>query len=321
MSLLGLFALWVAPVWATPVDRVAAVVGDDVIAWSEIYDVGGEFIEQRCPVDDAKGSCRRTAELEVLDALIRNALIQQKLAELGYATTSDEVDHAIDRVALDYGLPDREALRVEVEKAGVAWEDYRAQLRDQIQQLKFTENVIRPRVTVTDAEVEDLYRRMAREVTGATQLALQGFFVGVGELTPEARAAKLTEIQGVIADLRAGKRDWVTTVVQLDTGPYGAKNGEMGTFAKGQLAPAVEAAVWDAPVDSYVGPIDLGPGVLVVRVMGRSASSDIQPLEAVREQLRAKLVEDRLEDEVIQWYQQTRRHAAVKVLLPPITAG
>lgn len=314
-------APWVAR--AATVDRVAAVVGDEVISWSEIYDAGAQFIEERCgAADDLKGSCRRGAELEVLDALIRGALIGQELVKLGIATTPDEVDRAIDRVARDYGLEDREALRLEVEKSGMGWDDYRGQLEDQIQQLKFTENVIRPRVTVTDAEVEDLYKRMSRDVVGVSQVALQGFFVALPpELPPAEREAKLTQLRQVVAELRDGKRDWAATIVELDAGPYAARNGEMGTFGRGQLAPAVEAAVFDAPVGTYGEPVDLGPGALVVKVISRSAASDIQPLEAVKEQLRAKIIEGRLEDEVIQWYQQTRRRAAVRILLEPVTAG
>ena len=309
--------------FAGTVDRVAAVVGDDVIAWSEIYDAGAEFITERCgATDDARGSCRRGAELEVLDALIRGALIKQELIRLGIGTTPDEVDRAIDRVARDYGLDDRSALRLEVEKAGVSWDDYRSQLEDQIQQLKFTENVIRPRVTVTDAEVEDLYKRMSREVVGASQVALQGFFVALpAELSPEDRAAKLAGLRQIVLEIRDGRRDWMTTLVELDAGPYAARNGDMGTFARGQLAPAVEAAVFDAPVGTTSEPVDLGPGALVVKVISRSTASDIQPFEAVKEQLRAKIVEGRLEDEVTQWYQQTRRRAAVKILLEPVSAG
>lgn len=307
---------------AGTVDRVAAVVGDEVIAWSEIYDTGGEFISERCgATDDARGSCRRGAELEVLDALIRGALIKQELIRLGIGTTPDEVDRAIDRVARDYGLEDRDALRREVDKAGVGWDDYRNQLEDQIQQVKFTENVIRPRVTVTDAEVEDLYKRMSRDVVGASTIALQGFFVALpADLPAEERAAKLAGLHRVVSELRDGKRDWMTTLVELDAGPYAARNGEMGTFGRGQLSPAVEAAVFDAPVGAYGDPVDLGPGALVVKLVSRSATSDIQPLEAVKEQLRAKIVEGRLGDEVTQWYQQTRRHAAIKILLETVSS-
>jgi hypothetical protein len=60
--------LWlaIAGAGAVTVDRVAAIVNDDVIAWSEIYEIGSEFIAPR-----ATGpSGRRSAELEVLESLI-----------------------------------------------------------------------------------------------------------------------------------------------------------------------------------------------------------------------------------------------------------
>ena len=51
MGLATLLWLWLASADATTLDRVAATVNEDVIALSEIYELGGEFIEQRCAGD------------------------------------------------------------------------------------------------------------------------------------------------------------------------------------------------------------------------------------------------------------------------------
>ena len=48
---------------AATVDRVAAVVNDDVITLSEVYDLGGAFIEERFNTDPDPATARREAEL------------------------------------------------------------------------------------------------------------------------------------------------------------------------------------------------------------------------------------------------------------------
>ena len=56
---------------ATPIERVAAVVNNDVIALSEVYDIGSDYINRFAQDERA----RRKAELSVLDTLIMRALI------------------------------------------------------------------------------------------------------------------------------------------------------------------------------------------------------------------------------------------------------
>ena len=99
------------------VDRVAAVVNDDVITLSEVYELGGEFIEKA--VEDASGNPtrRREAEIEVLDSLIKRHLISQEIAKLGLDVTDVELDRTVDDIARRNGL-ERDQLRSEVEKSG-----------------------------------------------------------------------------------------------------------------------------------------------------------------------------------------------------------
>ncbi|MCA9493366.1 MAG: SurA N-terminal domain-containing protein, partial [Myxococcales bacterium] len=136
-----------APVHRGPaiVDRVAASVNEDVVLLSEIYEIGADFVPQRCPsMEDA---CVREAEIEVLDALIERSLIQQELVKLGMAITASDVDQAIDRTVQQYQLPDRQALRDEVERSGKRWDDYRDEMEEYIREQTFKGRVLAPRVS------------------------------------------------------------------------------------------------------------------------------------------------------------------------------
>ena len=59
------------------------------------------------------------------------------------------------------------------------------------------------------------------------------------------------------------------------------------------------------------GPYRLGNSYFLVRLDGRQAAAP-PPLEQVRPQLEAQLMEKRLEEEAEQWYQYARRSASVQ---------
>src|SRR5687768_1902338 len=96
---------------AAVVDRVAAVVEDQVIMLSQVYELGAEFIAEKCGAPS--GPCVDEAELEVLDALIKRALVREELERLDMQVTGTDVDQAIDRILEQYGLEDRQTLRTE----------------------------------------------------------------------------------------------------------------------------------------------------------------------------------------------------------------
>jgi parvulin-like peptidyl-prolyl isomerase len=314
--LLLLLLLWLPRVCeAAQVDRVAAVCNEEVIALSEVYELGSSFIEERCVEAESDDACRHQAELEVLDSLIQRCLIRQELDRLGLTVGGEEVDRAIDRIARDYGLEDREALRLEVEKSGLAWDAYREQLTEQLRQMKFTENVIRPRIAISDNELVDLYNRTVRDYSGPPSADLEAFSIAVPPDADEAaRAALVDQARAVVAELNAGTRDWQATIQELDSGAYKARNGQMGTFKQGQLVEPLDDVVFATESGKVAGPIETDTALVVVKVVALR-QSDVVPFEQAKEQLRQKIFEERTEEEIEQWYQQARRRAAIEVKL------
>ena len=303
--------VWGGAVQAATLDRVAAVVNEDVVALSEVYDLGSNFIAQRCPVlGDVR--CVGEAEREVLEALFERSLIRQELVRLGVDVTSQDVDRAMDGMLSQYKLPDGDALRTEVEKQGIPWETYREQLTEQLRQMKFTENVIRPSLTVSENELLDLYQRSVRDFGTGVEAQLEAFALKVPEGTDPNVIVQRAQ---VLADaVNRGEQDWKQTVKEKDEGPYAARDGVMGTFKKGELNPALDSVVFQTEEGKVARPLNVGGAVLVIRV-AKLESSGVLPLDQVRPQLRERLYTEKAELAVEAWTVEARRKAAIRITL------
>ena len=73
------------------VDRIAAVVDDEVITLSEVYELGSDFIVGKCGAEGGEPECYREAEVEVLETLVKWALVRQQLKQLEMGVTGEEV--------------------------------------------------------------------------------------------------------------------------------------------------------------------------------------------------------------------------------------
>lgn len=303
-------------VWAEPgvVDRIAATVEDEVIALSEVYEVGGPFISDRCRTREA--ACVRTAEIEVLESLVQRELMRQELVRLDADVKGEDVDKVIDQTILQYDFADREALRSEVERSGMTWDAYRSQLTDRERVQRFQQLVLAPRVHVPEDELRDLYQRTVREVGSKEEVTLSSFRVEIPRnVTAEERAAKLGEVLAVIEALNAGTRDWASTVAE-----FGGPTQIDGTVAKGSLNADLEAVAFDTEVGRVCEPVVLGSYAFIMRVDAKGKGTDVAPFEEVADRLRAQIFERKMEEALDEWYEVARRNAAINVLLPSLGA-
>lgn len=305
--------LSIATADAAVVDRVAAVVNDDVIVLSEVYDLGGDYIEQKAAAGAGSAAARRNAELEVVESLVQRRLISQEITRLGLDVTDLEMDRTIDDIASRNGM-DRDALRAEVEKTGLPWTEYKAELRENLRQMKFNEAVIRPRIAVDEDELLDAYKRLTNAADRPMIADLGAIFLAVAaDAGDEGRAAVRAAALAAKARVEGGE-DFAAVAGDVDEGPYGAQGGKMGSYKQGELVGTLDEVAFSLRTGETSAPVDTPQGMFLLHAF----SVDQEPaatFDDVRDKLFDQVYSERIESEVDQWYTGARRQAAVLVKL------
>lgn len=291
------------------VDRVAAVVNDEVITLSQVYELGQDYIETA--VTESGPTTRRSAEHAVLERLIERALVDQAVTELKLEATEQDLDRAIDDLARRNGI-DRDGLRRELEREGMTWEEYRTELRAQLRDLKFQQGVLRPRVTITEDELRDLWLRSGGGGAGE-EAVVQGIVMAVPKGADEAARAELSaRIAAAKSKVEAGVA-FSEVAAEYDEGPYRATGGEMGSFKRGELVPVLDTPVFTSPIGQAVV-VETPTAFFLMRVTSRKKVDSA--FEDARDQLTEQIFASRMEQEKERWFEQARREAVVKVTLP-----
>lgn len=307
----ALLLAWLGTAEAALVDRVAAVVNDDVITLSEVYELGGPFIEERAAAAGASG--RRAAELEVLETQIQRKLISQEIARLALDVTDDELKRALSNVVRGSGL-DEAQFRAEIERAGLTWSAYLAEARESLRFEKFKANVLVPRVNVNEDEVKDAWRRT---FSGADQPLVQDLGAIHLRFADGADDAAKNEVVARAAAIRArilAGEAFGAVAAEVDEGPFKAQGGRMGTFRQGELVAELEVPASALAVGGVSEPVITQHGVFLLTVFDRKAA-DPPPFEEVRAELTDQVYGQRIEEELDQWLQSARRRAAVAIKL------
>ncbi len=306
----ALLLVCLAPAQGEVVDRIAAVVEKDVITLSEVYALGGEFIENAAQGGLMDDPARRSAELEVLEELVQRALVAREIEDLGLLVTSDEIDRAIDDIAQSNGV-DRARLKVEVERSGLEWSNYRHELEQELRKLKFDQVVIQPRISVTEDEVLDIYNRTVRTGEGPTRRTIQSI------LLRESAGPEAVERLGIAKARLANSESWATIVAEFPESPYASAGGEMGVFSAGELMEPLDGPAFSLGVGEVSYPIVVpGVGTFLLRV-DAVIFAEPPSLESVRGELEGRLVQDKVAQETQIWLAQARRRVTVDIKLAP----
>lgn len=148
-------------------DRVVAVVNQDVITWSELYknmdtDASPQLRELK---DEERVKIYKESEESFLETIINVKLQLQEAKSLGLHVGDDEVKEAIESIKKKYSMTD-DSFQDSLKKEGYTLTDYRKRLKEQILIGKVVNQQVRSKVFVTPEEVEKFIRQDRRDSEG-----------------------------------------------------------------------------------------------------------------------------------------------------------
>jgi peptidyl-prolyl cis-trans isomerase SurA len=216
-----------------PLDRIVAVVNDDVILQSELNDAVLS-VQQQYAGHTEQLPPMNVLQQQVLNRLVLMRLQIQKAQDQGIHVSDADVDQAIQGVAEQNKLSP-EQLRAEVERSGASFASFREQLADQITVQRLHQSVVQDSVSVTDSEIDNLLSSptyKAGEVHLAhIQISIPG---GADAAAIQAAAAKAEQTLAAIK----GGMDFNAAAIRYSDAPDALEGGDLGWRRLDEIPPA-----------------------------------------------------------------------------------
>jgi parvulin-like peptidyl-prolyl isomerase len=298
------------------VDRVVAVVNDDIILSTELMTRVAPMAFELNKISDPKERARRQAKLssEVLDQMINEQLVSQAAKEAKLEVSAKEVEAAIADLKRQNKLDDeqlKEALRLQ----GSSMSTYRRDVRNQILRMRAVSTIVRPKVNITEDDIRARYDAMARRSAQVSEVHLQHILIATppkaDEATLSAARAKAAE---VITKAKAGEDFGKLAQTYSDDPSTKNTGGDLGWIERGTIATEWEVIVFAMGAGEVRGPINGPRGLHVFRV-SEVKDSKQEPFNKVKEQIRNELYRTELERQNRLWQEELRKKAHFEILL------
>jgi peptidyl-prolyl cis-trans isomerase SurA len=295
------------------VERVAAVVGDQLVLASEVEDRVGPLLADVNRINDPDKRAARAAALrrEVLERLIDDELILQQAAELKLTISSEQVDASIEEIKKQNSLND-EQLREALRSQGMTMAAYRSDLRRQLLRFRVLNIAVGSRVNVSDDEVRAYYDRHMKDGSNV-QVRASHVFVAIPEGADAATAAeKQAQAQKILERAQAGEDFAKLAREASDDAATRADGGDLGYFGKDMLPKAIEELVFAMKVGEVRGPIRVDRGFHVIKLVDRKVK-DPKPFDEVKEDIRMQLRQKDMERQTKIYLGELRKKTLVDI--------
>lgn len=248
-----------------PVDRIAAVVNEDVILRSEleraIANIRAQYAgrENQLPPTDV-------LQRQVLERLILMRLQLSRATDAGITASDEDLERAVQGVAQQNNMS-VDQLRERISKDGMSFADFRNNLRDEIITQKLRQSFAQGRINVSEGEVD---AAMANASAAASQqFHLAHILIGTPEAaTPEQIATAQKKVEGVKNLVEKGEMTFAAAAVRYSDSPNALEGGDLGWRGLNEIPPAFASAITQMKDGQIIGPIRGSSGFQLVQLVG-----------------------------------------------------
>lgn len=305
------------------VDRVVAVVNDEVITLSELDRVGREFynrVKAKAPEPERDRALEQARE-EVLSGLIDKTIVRQQAEKLSITVAEEEIDGAVDQI-LARNNATIDDFKRELATMNITEQEYRDNIRDQILQSKLVSFEVRSRIVVIEDDIREYYQQEYTQEKGESgyHILQMGFTwrnsISLEKAGFDTREEARTQAEEIRARVLNGE-SFKGLAQSYSNLPSAADGGDIGIFQKDELAGDMKDVIL-AMKPGEISPIVESGNVFQFFKLLSVRDGDIvvkAPYESVRDEIRDILYRQEMEKQYRNWVKSLREEAYIKILL------
>jgi len=313
--ILGGLILLCAPVSAEVIDRIIAVVNDEAIT---LYEFNAAFepyqknIENSYKGNDKEAIIKQT-RAAFLQRLIDNILIEQEAKKSGAGSIikDEEVMDVIRDIMAKQKLSMQDFLK-NLAKEGNSLESVKKEIRMQMMRARLLRREIKSKVIVTDEEIGEYYNKNRQDYEGQETVRIKQLLLLIPSNADKTAIDKVKNEAMQLHKRVMDGESFDLLIVKYSQGPAAAQGGDVGYVGKGTIIPEVEKVAFNIPLGKISEVIESSVGFHIIQVVDKKGAG-LKPIAAVREEIRTKLEDEKLDKKYEEWIASVRTKSHIEV--------
>ena len=248
-----------------PLDRVAAIVDNDVVMTSQLNqrldDLRRQLAERgtQLPPDEVLRE-------QVLDRLVVESIQLQMGERAGIRIDDAALNQTMQQLAQRNNVTPEE-FRAALERDGISYNQAREQIRREMIINRVRQRRVAERIQVSDQEVRNFLNSEMGRIEAATEYRLAMIVLQISETASASEVSEIAETANEIyQELREGA-DFTSLAVARSRGDTALEGGELGWRRSAQLPGPFASAVASLDVDGVTQPLRSPAGFHILKLL------------------------------------------------------
>ena len=308
----SLWITWMIPLKAKPLEKIVAIVNDDVITQSQLNQAVEVAERQIAANPNNTQLTAAQVRKQVLEDLILEDL-QLQLAQRANLSVSDEdINRAIAHIAKKNNLSVDEFKTV-IEKQGMNFSAYKQQIGKQVLIARLQQEAISPSITVTAADIKKFKRQYAIHQKRDTQYRLETIIIPFLPLRQATQQQQFNNAKVLLSELQRNKSLKVAadSIYGKDTAAKLALSPKpLALSTKNELPNLFQSIVPTMSVGGYAGPIKAPNGYHILHLLGKNQQSKA----LTNDQITQLIYQEKFNDALQKWLGEVKKSAYIKIM-------
>ena len=278
------------------VDRVVAVVNDDIITMSDLQ----REMQKHTDITDQR---------LVLEDMIDRKLQMIAAKRNGIDVTERELTDGIGDIMKRNNMAP-EQFESALAKEGLTLEQYRVELREQMTLSRLFNKYVRAGLGVDDAEARAFYDKNAKQYSLPEEVKVRHLVVAVPEKASPAQVKAAQEQAAALLERIRKGEDFVLLIREHSGSPTAKQDGDLGFLQRGSALPELEEAAKNLKPGEFAGPVRCDDGFHIIRV--EDIRTPVRPFEKVKEEITRTLFEQKMENTYRTFLQTLRTESHIE---------
>jgi peptidyl-prolyl cis-trans isomerase SurA len=300
---------------AEVVDRIVAIVNEDIVRLVELNKTVSRFEEQirlkRFSPDQENEEIYKI-RMEVLNNLIDEKLADQEIKNSSIFVDEREIDNAIEQVkAINYYSD--EDLRKALTAGSVSMEEYREEIKRQILRNKLVNIKIKSKIITTESDIENYYENNLDKYASKTRYLLRNILMTYPiAMDSQSKQIVYSRMETVYKQLIDGVP--FEEIAQKDSEAMNAEDGgRLGLFLLDELTEKIAEVIKGLKPGEFssITETDQGYQLFFVENIEETAG---RTLNEMTDEISQLLYEESVNEKFQSWIEDLREDAHIKII-------
>ena len=304
-----------APAGGEVVDRIVAIVNDDIVTLSELNTAFLPYLKriegEYRGID--KGKVISDGKTTILNRMIDHILVEQQSKRSGITVKDDEVMTVLKNILADRKILFPDFLK-SLAQDGSTLDAYKKELKEQLLRQRLIRREVQSKILVSDEEIGEYYTQHRDDYEGREAVRIKQILLVVPAGSPQNVRETMRKEAESLRKRLLDAEPFDAIAEKYSQGPSAQAGGDIGFIERGQTLQEVEAAAFKLKVNELSNVIESSVGFHIIQIIDKKGAG-LKPLTDVRQEIVIKIEDKKMASRLDQWIADLRKNAHIEIKL------